>query len=44
MTPPRHYSEFLFEYAIYALGFVIVCAMATAFWFIKAPIDFSKLW
>jgi hypothetical protein len=44
MTPQRYTPEFLYEYAIYALGFVIVCAMATAFWYIKAPVDFRSWW
>lgn len=44
MTPQRHYPVILLEYFVYALGFVILCALAAAFYFIDKPIDFSRFW
>ncbi len=42
MTPQQ--PVILFEYFIYALGAVIVCALAAAFYFIHTPVDFRNLW
>lgn len=44
MTPQRDYPVILVEYFVYALGFVIFCALVAAFWFIDKPVDFSRFW
>lgn len=48
MRMPKEISketrETLLEYGVYALGFVILCALLAAFYFIDKPMAFRRFW
>lgn len=41
---PKEPPTTLLEYCVYALGFVILCALLAAFYFIDTPMAFRRFW
>jgi len=44
MRLPKEAPVILVEYFVYALGFVIFCALVTALYVVDKPVDFSRFW